>query len=479
MKLTINLIAILISIVFATSCVAQDELPQDELNRFTREYAEIGLFRGVIAVKLGDEEWISAYGTASEVWGIPNDPDTKISLASVSKVLTATLILSLVDDGMLDLDAPVGTYLPELAPEIGEAVSLRQLLSHTSGLKREVHADGQQYLLDLSNDELIAAISENGLVAVPGESRRYSNAGLVLSRIIAEEVTGRNFGMLLQNHIFDPAGMTGSGVYSHAEIVEHLADGHSVVGPYVGRANPENVTSNLGAAGLYTTAQDLFAFHDALSNRTILSEDISQLILTPHVPGHSLGWRVSPAGVDEEGNELYAMYHAGDTAGITTYFLRNESEDLVIAILGNQGRLPRSELLNGIIAVLNGSEPEEPQRNYANDVFTAMLTEGEDAAREAMRNAEEMLGERPMHGAHILMAGNTLLRMNRIEEAGEIFRLGTLFFSNDTYVWLGYGTWHQSYGDRAIARQSYERVLEMVPGDPMATHFLEELDSLE
>ena len=450
--------------LFAVMCLtatARAQLPQEALDAYMSSYAQIERFRGVAAVRLEDEVWAKGYGLADEASQTPNTPDHQYLLASVTKIFTATLVLSLVEDGRLALDQPVSSYLDTLSDALPDHVTVRSLLTHTSGLKREVHEDGRLYQDAHSNAALLEAIAYKAVQFEAGD-HNYSNTGYVLLRILCEHVTGEPYEALLESRIFQPAGMTQSGVWDLETNPTGLANGYARVGEATYLSNPTEMSSNLGAGGVYSSITDLLRLDTALTDRRLLA-DTSQA-------DRRLGWQSfspEPSG---------PVFHSGDTAGVTALFLRSEDQGVSIILLGNQGGAPRSRLFQGIADVLAERPPQAPTPDYANLVFAALLDDGEAAARTQMRAAIDALGRPPLHAMHMIMAGNTLSGAGKTHEAGDVFRLATLFFRDDALAWVAHGRWNQNYGDPAIARQAYQTALEIHPDDPRALRFLQELE---
>ena len=269
----------------------------DRLDALLTAYHDAGQFSGAVAIRLDNGlSFDAARGMADHAWSVPNTPETRFQLASLSKVLTATLIHRLVDEGRLSLDDTVSAHIAELNGEPWNQISIASLLSHTSGLKREVHEDGLELLKYQSRANLIAAIAAHPLRFEPGTNTGYSNAGYVLLRLIAESASGDRFDTLLQSRIFTPAGMTESGIYHPARLHDRLAEGYDRLPDGYARAEFRDPSTNLGAAGLYSTVRDLVRFDRALRNGHILSNNSLERSAVPIRNRWATGWRVLPAG---------------------------------------------------------------------------------------------------------------------------------------------------------------------------------------
>ncbi|MET0236258.1 MAG: serine hydrolase domain-containing protein [Kibdelosporangium sp.] len=195
-----------------------------------------------VAVAVGEAE----YGT-----GVPVTTDLAFPIGSITKAFTATVAMVLVADGDLELDEPVGAHVPELAGSPAAAVTLRQLLSHTSGL--ESGPDGVTTMRRL--------VAKAGLIQPPGQAFSYSNAGYVLAGRLIETATGMSWWQAVESILLRPLGLVPAFVVSPEPASRPVASGHAVNAD--GRTRPveQNITLAEGPAGaLAASASDLVAF---------------------------------------------------------------------------------------------------------------------------------------------------------------------------------------------------------------------------
>src|SRR5690606_24519514 len=158
-----------------------------------------------------------AYGVASLESGYPLRPDSLFQIGSISKVYTATLVMTFVEEGVLDLDTPVSTYLPDL------------VLADTSGLEGDRFTD-----YGMGDDALTRAIAEFHTlrqITPPGETWAYCNSGFYLTGAIIERLTGKPFEAVMRERVFEPLGLTRSFFFAHEAITYPVAVGHSPVQP--------------------------------------------------------------------------------------------------------------------------------------------------------------------------------------------------------------------------------------------------------
>ncbi|SIO13992.1 CubicO group peptidase, beta-lactamase class C family [Parasphingorhabdus marina DSM 22363] len=252
--------------------------------------------------------------------GEPVGPDTVFQVASLSKWISAWGVMALVEDGKLDLDAPVSQYLTRWQLPQGafdnDGVTVRRLLSHTAGLDDGLGYAGFDRAADVQSleDSLTrasdASPGKNGVVRVasePGSQWEYSGGGYTLLQLLIEEVSGQSFGTFMQQRIFGPLGMEHSGFDHDAAMALGLAENYDANG----RTEPLKRFTSLAATSLYTTAHDLTLFVQAQSPQTsagqtrILSDKTLREMRKPH--GAQLG-----ADIWGLGTMLYAANNQGD-----------------------------------------------------------------------------------------------------------------------------------------------------------------------
>jgi CubicO group peptidase (beta-lactamase class C family) len=184
----------------------------------------------VAVLKNGEVVWAKGYGMADPARGIPVTPDTVFDAASIAKPVTAWGIMTLVEDGLLDLDAPIEQYLTRwhLPPSEFDhsQITIRRILSHTAGLSTDgdVGVDPKAYVPTLEEALNGAVLGMNALHIAypPGEDYHYSSIGYTLLEIAVEEVTGETFASYMQREVLDPLGMVNSAYEWTPRLREYL-----------------------------------------------------------------------------------------------------------------------------------------------------------------------------------------------------------------------------------------------------------------
>jgi CubicO group peptidase (beta-lactamase class C family) len=316
-----NFPVLLLAVLAGCGAAAEQPLPTRIAQVFDAAHAAGG-FNGSVLVTRDDKVvYEGSFGLADEVRRIPNTSTTKYLGFSVLKPMTAVLVFQQVEAGALRLDDRLDSLFPSLAGKPAGGITVRQLLAHTSGIEDVIgqHTGRRIVVADLAS----ARVSDNG-------SFEYSSAGFVCLALVLERVTGREYGQLLKERIFVPAGMNASGLVRSGVPVDGLAIGYRkeggrrVVAPL--DLPPEALD---GAGSLYTTVGDLARFDQALRSEKILSRGMQEEMLTRLPSDRAYGWSLG----EQDGR--YFPWHQGAFRGFTAVFVRQIQRREVIAILSN------------------------------------------------------------------------------------------------------------------------------------------------
>ena len=283
-------------------------------------------------------------GMANIEWGQPVSSDTSFRVGSISKPLTAVAILQLVEQGKVDLDRPISQYVP-LLPDYMREVTVRQLMSHTSGLPDILLTP---VLAPLARD-WVAKRQVIGLQALtpprstPGEKFEYSNFNYVLLAALIEYTTGAGYGDYMNNEVFAPLGMTRSHYDARREIILERAQGYDLT-PFGRLLNSENVDmSHASAAGaLLSSANDLRRWAHLLMSGKLIEPETLESAWTPQaveVGGptrYGLGFNITV----ENGRRV--IWHTGMASGAQCALSMFPENGLTISACANSLQLPRT-----------------------------------------------------------------------------------------------------------------------------------------
>ncbi len=381
LKIHIPLRALLPIVVLCSASAADKASQIDDL---LARYNGFALFNGAALVAdHGQVIFKKGYGLANMEWNIPDAPDTKFRLGSITKQFTATLILQLAEQGKIDLTAPISRYLPDYPKGPGDRITIHELLNHTSGIPgyTELPEFGAKSRETSKPADFIAFFANRELLFEPGTKFSYSNSGYFLLGVILEKITGQSYERLLQEHIFDPAGMHDTGYDSTAPLLTKRAWGYDST--LDGYRNTSYIDMSLpfSAGSLYSTAQDLFRWDRALYTDKILSSASKNKMFTPGLSDYGYGWFIRKGAVT-------TVEHDGGINGFNTLISRDLEPQRLIVLLNNTGGAPVDAMAKGVRAILDGHNPEFPKQPASPVLYKTYQTSGIAATLEQIRSLQ-------------------------------------------------------------------------------------------
>ena len=319
-----------------------------------REDAAADRFSGAVLIaKDGQVLFSHAYGLADRERGVPNTLQTRFRVGSMNKMFTAAAILQLVEAGKVELKDPLGTYLTDYPNErLATKVTIHHLLTHTGGTGDIFGPDfdaNRQELRTLG--DYVELYGRRGPEFEPGSTWSYSNYGFVLLGAVIEQVTGQSYYDYVREHIFEPAGMTGSGSLPEERAVPNRSIGYMEdfeTGEWVPNTDtlPYRGTS---AGGGYSTVGDLARFADALLSNELLSAESTELLITGKVesgPGAGYAYGFEDRR-DADGNG--SVGHGGGAPGMNGDLRIYPKAGYVVVVLANMDP-PASERISTYLA---------------------------------------------------------------------------------------------------------------------------------
>lgn len=301
---------------------------------------------GIAVVLNGHVVKAQGYGFSNVELRTPVTPETVFEAGSITKQFAATAILMLAEQGKLGLDDSITKYFPE-APQTMKAVTVRHLLTHTSGIADvsdgTSETSGTTGVVDFrheySEDELARAYLAQPLASVPGTKWSYCNACYDLLGIIVHRVSGKPYGEFLQERIFAPLGMSSARVFSFADIVPNRASGYTQVdGAWENEHRWWSQSIYAGAAGgLWMNVLDLAKWDAALTTDRIVKHASRETMWTPvplddgsAYPG-GMGWFIASA----KGHRI--VFHTNGGPGSSAVITRYLDDGLTVIVMTNLG----------------------------------------------------------------------------------------------------------------------------------------------
>lgn len=352
--------------VASAPAAAQDVARMDAV---VRTDADRGEFMGAVLVaKDGAILFDRGYGSANLEWKIPNDGDTRFRLGSLTKQFTAAAILLLQERGKLDLDTPIKAWIPT-APAAWDRITIRHLLTHTSGIPNFTSFDDyeKQKTLPTTLDAVIARFRDKPLDFQPGEQWSYSNSGYLVLTAIVEKASGKSYAAFLTNNIFKPLGMADTGYDSHAAIIPHRAAGYApgATGPV--NADYIDMTIPQGAGALYSTTHDLLKWETGLYGGKLLKPASLAAFATPFKNNYAFGVGV----VRNDAGTLIS--HSGGIEGFNTWLGYDPDRHLAVAVLANLNGGAPGRLGDALMTLARGGTVTLPNERAETTLAPAAL----------------------------------------------------------------------------------------------------------
>ena len=327
-------------LLLATTVVARADDADDFIRAQMKSQNIPGL--ALVVVKNGEIIKTAGYGLANIRLRIPVSPDTVFHIGSISKQFVATGIMLLVQESRLGLGDPISKYL-QGTPETWKVITIQHLLTHTSGMVREV--PGWDAFKPRNESEVMKTIYQAPLRFAPGEQWAYSNAGYFLLAEIITRVTGLHWTEYLTERIFKPSGMNTTYPTNTKEPVPNRARGYADND----KLNETNDWLSLHpAGGFLSTVLDLAKWDAALDTDKVISESIRREMWTPvrlndgtSYP-YGLGWELDP--LDEHGR----VRHGGSLSGFRSEFSRFPDARLTVIMLMNLDDVDWTAIVRGV-----------------------------------------------------------------------------------------------------------------------------------
>jgi CubicO group peptidase (beta-lactamase class C family) len=313
----------------------------------------IGIYRnGKIALAKG-------YGLSNVELRVPVKPETIFQSGSVGKQFTSAAIMMLVEEGKIGLDDSLPKYFPE-APAAWRGITIRELLSHTSGLS-EYASDSLtkpggplDIRLDFTEDQFVKLIESLPIEFPPGEGWEYRNTNYLLLGAVIRKVTGKFYGDVLQERIFKPLGMSSTRIINEADIIPNRAAGYQLVNGALRNQDWVSPSFNTTADGaLYFDVLDLAKWDAALYGTRLLKQSSLDTMSTvaklkngvPNAHHYGFAWFID----DINGHRV--VQHSGSWQGFEAYIARYVDDKITVVVLMNLGGADPAVVAHGIAGI--------------------------------------------------------------------------------------------------------------------------------
>lgn len=439
----------------------------------------------ILVVDRGRQVYQRAFGDANMEWRVPNTVDTRFEIASMTKPMTAIMILQLVREGKVRLDATISEYLPFYPPQTGGRITVDQLLTHTSGIQQDIAFSDDPNNVPaivaainadlLSNDSLVKLIAARPLRFEPGTGYGYSSDAYAVLGAIIERVTGRSYWQALRERVLDRAGMSETGVSVLRPLVPKRASGYAQT--FGGYENAPDIGIS-PAGGLYSTLRDLHRFDQALYGDSLVNEQSKELLFALRPVITAYGWKTSDDTLPD-GTRRRVLRTTGGLPGFAALMVRVPSARRTVIMLTNTRDMAwrLDDFAVAIGRMLDGLPHAMPKRSAA-EVIAADTRAGK-TAEEIGRRFDAMradTGTFAVSEVEINRLGYYFLdQPHAVARAIAIFQLNVRAFPQSANVYDSLGEAYLVQADTALAVLNYRRSLELDPNNGTAASILQRL----
>lgn len=478
---------ILIALFLLATLPAKADRATD-IDRLAKRYHDLGQLDGsVLVADHGKVVYHRTFGLANREWQVPHTTDTAFRVASLTKQFTATLIMQLAEQGKLRLDDPIGKYVPELRPEIGNRVTLHHLLNHTSGIVDYANYPGfwANRLGEKVPKADFLAIMNRPLEFEPGSQGHYSSSSYTLLGWVIEKQTGKTYSEALDSMILRPAGMQRTAYDAPDRIIPRKASGYvRVLGEY--RPADPLWIPNIGAGGgVASTTGDFFKLDRALAGDTLLKPESKRQMFTAYIKddvwgdlGYGYGWLVGTRII--AGKPRLVQEHGGNGNGFRTLVTRYPEDGKLVVIFLNEGNGNKGpeiyRMRRDFTDALYGLAVALPKPTLNDLLVSEIRRDGANAALARFDALVAQSGE-PENGDGLNRLAYQFAEAGQATTGISILKLATELFPQDGNLHDSMGELYLGLGDKANAMAAYQRAVALDPTNTNAAAILQKLQA--
>lgn len=500
--------AIILLFVFTNQTHSQSVA--NEIDNLMNDYAANHQFMGTILVaENGEIVFAKGYGLANVGLNIPNTPDTKYMIGSITKQVTAMLITQLAEKGLLKFDNRISDFLPSFPKEIGDKITIEMLLTHTSGLPFPEGIEKYYYAAQKDDylREFLKQLSEEGLRFEPGEGYGYSNAGYHILGLIVEEVTGKTYEEVLDKQILKPLGMSDTGCSRKDLVPENRAYSYQKLPDrYITWNDMYSYDPGIigfGSGNLYSTVGDLFKFSMALSTNKLLSEKYMEMYLRmrnmksrppiPNIPeklvkdffgtcGNGFVGEISIIGDPDSKNKQTLYWHDGTWKLFKSNHFHYSGKEQVIIIFSNCSFLCEgNEIVLKIYQILNNKPYQHIRIKHSLAQYIsediAMHAGIPAAVDEYSRFKNDTINFIVPDEGYLIYAGRGVAERGDPDSAIIIFKAVVSEFPESWQAYDALGEAYLMKADTTPAIRSFQKSLELNPRNTNTAEMLKILEN--
>lgn len=359
-----HLYLLIIALIMLNSCnytgLNNAKLISDKVDSlFTPQYPSDEPGATVLIMKDDSVIFSKGYGIADMNTGITTDENTFYNIASVSKQFSAIALIMLAEEGKLSLDDNLKKWFPHFKADFFEKITLRHILSHSSGIPDSRDRENREFVLSATDLESYSYIAYlDSLNFEPGVDYEYMNPTFQLMYSIVELASGMPFESFMREKIFNPAGMDETLYFEEGRFIPRMARGY-LENRESGKFEEfdygeESFFATKADGGIYTSVMEFVKWEIALRNHLLVSEASLKEAQTPKIdiknlPGNSYGYGWF---IEERDDYPVKVYHTGDNGGFQIYAARYPEQQILVLIFSNRNDRNREENAHKIDEIL-------------------------------------------------------------------------------------------------------------------------------
>jgi CubicO group peptidase (beta-lactamase class C family) len=329
---------------------------QQQIDDLMQGHVKATGFSGTILLAAQGKPLVAGgYGYANIEWQIPNAPDTKFRIGSVTKQFTSMLIMQLREHGKLKVEDSVCMFITP-CPDAWKPVTVHHLLTHTSGIPTYTGLKTWRdtMMMPRTVDQMIDLFRELPLEWVPGEKYAYNNSGYFLLGAIIEKVTEKKYDAALKDMILEPLGMRDTGYDWSGTVLSRRASGYVGRGEKIANAPYLDMQHPYSAGSMYSTVEDLLKWDQALYTEKLLPEAAKQIMWTPFKNNYAYGWTiVAPSAATFWHRRIV---HTGGINGFSSVIVRLPDSNVTAVVLSNNSTVNAGAVGRDLLAVYFGQK---------------------------------------------------------------------------------------------------------------------------
>lgn len=444
-----------------------------KMDAYMKEAARYDQFTGsVLVARDGVPLFDQSYGMANYELNVPNTPETVFRIASLTKQFTALAIMQLQEQRRLKVGDPICQYLDD-CPAAWQPITLRHLLTHTSGIKNFSSLpdwDDNLGLKKYRHADLVKLFRDLPLEFAPGEKFQYSNSNYHLLGLIIERASGKSYAQFLRDGIFAPLDMTHTAYEDNRALIPGRAAGYYSRGAEFVSAPYLDPSTAYASGGITSTTGDLLRWDQTLYTDKLVSKRSLDEMFTAYKGGYGYGWQIG----EKLGRRK--LDHSGSDNGFSSYIVRFPDDRVTVIVLGNGDRMSAGKAGLGLASIVFGAPYKLPKPQLSDLLWDTIIRKGVEAAIQQYRDLQRTHPNDYEFGDETLVDfGYDLIDALKLPEAVAIFEFNLKTTPQSAYSYDGLGDVALERGDKEKAIAYFEKSLSLDPANDYVSSRLERL----